>query len=227
MKLALAALLSFSVASHAQTASIFIFDETESGNTPGTSRMIFTNNMIRIDDGNDFSGYVLYNSKTKLISSVSHDDSTVFEVKRPTKAVPEHKENAFTANQKEDIKAPKIAGKTMWETHFTHGVKTCGTVNTVKGLYTKELALLQDYYKTMQLDASANVTKTPNEFQSGCYLNNFIYHLEDYYQHGFPIAMSREDGYIRLLKGIEEKATVNNNLFTIPAKYKHYSVSIN
>ena len=34
MKLALAAILSFSVVSHAQTASIFIFDETESGIHP-------------------------------------------------------------------------------------------------------------------------------------------------------------------------------------------------
>lgn len=217
-------IIAFSIKSYALSASVMIFDETESQNTPGVSRMIFAGDLLRIDDGSELSGYILYNRKTHLISSISHQDKTVLEIKRPNKAV-NTQDNDFKKNIAQDKKAPQINGKPIWAIDFYYGMKKCGTANTVKGLFKDELALLQDYYQTMQMDAKINISKTPKEFLTGCYINNYVNHVVDYYQQGFPIVIKREDGYLRLLKGQQNKE-VNKSWLTVPKNYTKYSVSL-
>ncbi len=210
--------------SFAMPATIMIFDETEPQNTPGINRMIFSGDLLRIDDGNDQSGYVLYNSKTKVISSISHEERMVLEIKRPTGEIKTRK-NDFKQNISEDKKAPKIAGKPILKVDFYYGMQRCGTANTVKGFFEKELALLQDYYQTLQMDAKVNIDKTPDEFLTGCYINNYVNHVVNYYQHGFPIAITREDGFSRLLKGFQNKE-VDKSWLSVPKNYGSYSMSL-
>ena len=74
------------------------FSEQEAGVEPYKTRMIITDDFLRIDDGPDNKDFILLDRKARKISSISYDNQRIFEIpfrevtlEKPTDLVWEYK----------------------------------------------------------------------------------------------------------------------------------------
>ena len=200
------------------------FQESEPGIEPYSVRMLITRSHIRIDDGFDESGFVLYDRATRTIYSVTHEDRQILRIDyRPVTIVPP-RELVHTQNESSDPQAPTIDGKVPVHYELLTNGQACHDVVAVPGLLEEARVALIEYHDALAGEQAANLFKTPPEYQSDCMLSNLVFAPSRYLEFGFPIQERTHDGYLRALVDFERGADLSPELFVLP-EYREYSIN--
>jgi len=211
------------------TAIELEFSEQEAGVDPYTTRMIITDDFIRMDDGPsddpNQSDFILFDRKAGKISSIAHENGRVFEIKhqpitieKPADLIWEHKEM--------DAKdAPTIAGITPTGHSFSANKQTCLQTMSAKGLLEKARLALVEYQTVLAGEHAANFDKTPKDQRQPCDMALSIFYATDSLQHGFPIIEWDSAGHRRQLSNYTENIEVSEELFKIPQGFQAFSIN--
>jgi len=200
------------------------FQESEPGIDPYAVRMLVTQSHVRIDDGFDESGFVLYDRASRTIYSVTHEDRQILRIDyRPVTMAPP-RELVYGQNESSDPQAPTIDGKLPVHYELLTNGQTCHDVVAVPGLLEEARLALIEYHDALAGEQAANLFKTPPEFQSDCMLSNLVFAPSRYLEFGFPIQERTHDGYVRALVDFEREAELSPELFMLP-EYREYSIN--
>ena len=200
------------------------FQESEPGIEPYPVRMLVTSSHVRIDDGFDDSGFVLYDRATRSIYSVTHEDRQILRIDyRPVTIAPP-RELVYGQNESSDPQAPTIDGKLPVHYELLTNGQVCHDVVAVPGLLEEARLALIEYHDALAGEQAANLFKTPPEFQSDCLLSNLVFAPSRYLEFGFPIQERTHDGYVRALVDFERGAELSPELFVLP-EYHEYSIN--
>jgi len=200
------------------------FQESEPGIDPYPVRMLVTQAYLRIDDGVDSGGFVLYDRAARQIFSVSHDTRQVLYIEhRAIEIEPPH-ELVYEEHESSDPQAPTIGGRAPVHYEFLTNGELCHEVVAVDGLLEDARLALVEYHLTLAGEQAANLNKTPAEYQTDCMLANLVFASTRYLEHGFPIQERTHDGYMRALVDYELDAQIAPELFELP-DYRHYSIN--
>lgn len=212
--------------SAAQTrADLAMFLEEEPGIEAYPTRMLVTEDFLRMDDGVDGGDFILFDRKARTISSVSHANQSILRIYPHAVTIESPIELEHEEVSRTDPNAPTIGGRAPVHLQFTTNDETCVQVMAVPGLLENVRAALIEYRETLAGEQSLNLYKTPADLQTPCMLSDLIFAPSRHLQGGFPVQQWDPSGYSRALVDYREDAVVDSALFEIPLEYSVQSVN--
>ncbi len=205
-----------------------LYVEREPGVDDYNVTLLISDRYIRVDDGGDKSGFIVYDDKEKIIYSVSHTNQSVL-------VINQHPFSAADSPVKAEVEymqladAPTVSGKEIYNyrVHVADEAEdTCLEVQLVENILPDARVLLQNYQTVI---AGQQVLLTDNklsEMQTGCYFLDQIYNTGAYYEKGLPIQEWHSNERSKILTSYD-RVHVETDKFIIPEKYKTFSVDKN
>ena len=168
----------------------------------------------------------MFDSKARTIFSVSHFDKSILVI--ADNATADHDPDYKVEIEYEPIEgSPRISGQPVYNYRVKAATEangeTCTNIQLVPGLLPQATALLQSFQKTISAQQVNNLSKTPEELRTPCYLIDQVYNTGEYYNKGLPIQEWHSNGRIRQLLNFEE-TEVDTAIFDLPADYRRFSL---
>lgn len=196
---------------------------SESGLEPYASRIIITDSMVRMDDGEAAGDYLLFDRQQRLISSVTHGDGTVLEIpyRKVTQTPP--MELQPRTELIPDEQAPTIAGLRPQQLRLYINDTLCYDAVVVPGLMADAVAALRDFNAVLAGEQGKLLSRLPADEQDGCDLALHTFYPQWSLQAGLPIQESDITlGRGRLLVDYQVGVAFDAGLFVLPEGYRHY-----
>jgi hypothetical protein len=205
-------------------SAMLMYQAREPGIGSYPSRILVTERYVRMDDGVDDGDYLIFDRKSRLISSVTHDDKTVFEI--PAREVTQEPPMALE-RRSEKLKtkdgAPAVAGKQTQHHQLFVNDKLCYNVVVVPGLMADAVTALRDFRQVLAGEHAKALPRVPADMQEACDLALNTFHADWQLQFGLPIQEWDESGNGQVLMDFKEGFAVDEALFSLPQGYQHYS----
>ncbi len=206
-----------------QTATVLVFSQHDEGGASYEARMLVTPRFLRMDNGKDAGGFILFNRVTHTIYSISQADRTIMVIP-PGKMVSGQPARVSERVVRDRGRFPSIAGrKVVHYTFFTDG-KRCLDVYAAAGLLPAAVAALREYQLALVPEQVATEAKTPPFMRSVCDISNYIFRPARYLDFGFPVRQSDASGTTRQLLSFHTQVPVASVLFSLPEGYRRFSV---
>ncbi len=203
------------------TASTLIwFQERESGTESYSVRMIVDTHYLRIDDGEESSGFVLFDRVRKAIYSVDHDNRSVLVLS--SEEVKRDKPGKFDLAEQEVSShgSPPIGGHRV-KIHrlYTNG-QLCFEVAAAAGLLEGAVYALREFHHALAAEHAIMMQHTPQELASDCDLSDLVFAPDRHLQFGFPVWQRDYNGKLRELRDYDADYPTDPRLFDLPKGYR-------
>lgn len=204
-------------------ATIVKYQIFESGVAPYVSRMIITDNIVRMDDDEDNGNYLLFSRATGVIESVNHDDSLIIVINpRENRAAP-----PFPLRQKIDrialSEVPMIAGKVPQQFQLSVNGEPCQSVVSVDGLLNDVVKSWRKFRYVLAGEHAATLSYIPTDQQVGCDLVLNTFYPAWFLDFGLPIQAMEVGGRGMQLIDYVKEGMVDLKLFELPEEYQRYT----
>jgi hypothetical protein len=224
--IALLVMLGLNVSALAQTQDgvMLQYMVSEPGLEPYPSRIIVTDAMVRMDDGVPGGDFLLFDRKSQLISSVTHEDGMILEI--PAREVTQQSPILLKRDQslEADSTAPMIDDKQPHRLRLLVNDKLCYDAVVVPGLLPDTLKALRDFNRVLAGEQGKMLGALPGEMLEACDLAIHTFYSEWALESGLAIQeydVATRRG--RLLVDIDQAFKVEPRLFELPSNYRHYS----
>lgn len=203
---------------------MLMFQEQEPGVEPYATRMLITQNFVRMDDGVDASDYVLFDRQLQTIYSVSHGNRTILVVhSKPVEGEPPM-ELEMDAKKSEHPNAPEIVGTKPVEYALTVNDTVCSKVMAVPDLLPEGVEALREFQRTLAGQHAENLPKTPVDMLDPCFVAYQVFAPVRHLQYGFPVQQWDANGTSRALVDYKQGLEVDPSLFSLPESYQRMGV---
>lgn len=213
---------------HGDTLVLFV--EQEDGVEPYQTRMIITNDFVRIDDGEGDQDFVLFNRKSKVVHSVTSSEKTIMAIhekklKQGQKFEPPFKLTHASKEMPAMKDAPTIEGEKAKHYQLITNDRVCYDVIAVKGLMPHVVKALVEFHKHMATDSYVTFNNLPADMHDACDMTATTFRPGRQFEFGFPIQEWGKRNYSRSLIDYNVNYKVEPNLFKLPEGYKRYTVT--
>lgn len=214
------------VAAGTLKGEMLLYQKLEPGVEPYRSRLIVTEQMMRLDDGVDDGDFALLDRKKRIIFSIAHDDRTVLEIPfRPVDVESPLKLDLSEKSVPVGEDAPTIAGKRPTHRRLSAGQNSCYDVVAVEGLLAESVEAMGEFREIMAGEHAATLNFVPADQQDACDLGVNIYRHGWPLEHGLPIQEWDGKGNGRMLVNFDADYTIDPALFELPDGYRHYRIT--
>ena len=207
---------------------ILMFSEKEPESEVSSSRMLITDDFLRIDDGPGAEDYVIYDRRSRMIMNIVGEDGTVLEL--PYREVDVTLDEPLNWEKQEDTSnaLPRMtATGENRAIHYKYKVNghECYDVVAVKDMLPRALQAIREYRQSL-----AGVAQMP--YQNGadnadiCDLAINVMEPERVLRDGFPVREWGLGGYQRFLMDYQTGVDLPADLFKAPDDYRRYTPPI-
>lgn len=209
---------------HATRGTQLKYYDSEPGVGSYDTRVLVTDDYMRMDDGVEGGDYVLLDRNTQVIYSVTHERRSILEIRarQPDKVPPP--DLRLNVRSYSDPAAPRIAGKVPMRYELRVDDFVCRNVVTVPDILPAALRALGEFRRILAGAHMSNLDKTPKEMQDDCFLAYDVFAPERQLQYGFPIQEWDEQGYSRHLLDYQEDTALDEALFSLPEGYERTQI---
>ena len=199
--------------------------ESDLESVPYQTRWLVTKNFLRLDDGVGKDGYVLFDRIKNTIYNISNETKTVMTVEFiPDKVKPPFKLKMSSIEMELPAGAPEVAGIKAQHYRLITNDNYCSDVIAVKGLLNDAMNAMRGYNQVLASNNASTLSATPADIQTPCMLSMNIFYVNQSLQFGFPVQEWSQKGKSRSLKSYKENMRQDISLFTLPDKYKYFSM---
>jgi len=203
--------------------SMLLYQVQEPDTAPYPSRILVSEAFVRMDDNADDGDYLLFDRKRRLISSVTHDDGTIFEI--PVRPV-EQKPPQALQRRSEVVSGkplPKVAGEVPRHHQLYVNDTLCYNVVAVSGLLKEAQQALHEFRQILAGEHAKVLPRIPADMRDPCDMAMNIFHPNWQLEFGLPIHEWDTQGRRQMLLDYREHLTLDEKLFTLPKGYQHYT----
>jgi len=194
--------------------------ETEPGIGLYHSRLLLSDQFLRLDDGQDDGDYILFNRRSHEIHSINHEDQSHL-IMKPISAKAIDFKLDFKVEQKAVKDAPSVGGIEPIQHQYFADTRLCKQSINVKGLLPQVTQALMDYEQALAAQNSQTLNRVPADMRSSCYMANNYLHASDYLTGGFPLFVMDDMGRQKKLEDFHQRE-VPASLFEPISGYKVY-----
>jgi hypothetical protein len=184
------------------------------------NRLLVTPEFLRLDRGEQDSGYILYDRRQGVVYSADHEERSILIIDPP----PLNKELAAQATAIEvkpvaSEKAPVVGGVTPQRWVLRAGGRQCREAYVLPGLMSNAVAAYGEYLSVLARQQALALPAIPAEFQDAC--DNAVHLLapDALLRKGLPLKVWDEQGYRESLIDFREGFQVPESDFTLPDDY--------
>jgi len=206
------------------TNILLLYKVQEPGVEPYESRIIITDEHIRLDDNNDGNDFVLVSRKDKTVYSVSDENDSILVVKHRPVTLKAPIELHSETIRKPDDNAPKIEGRELVHYIFKINGEACQDATIAEGLLIEATDAIAEYRHILAGQHATTFNSTPADLRNGCDMAMHIFQPDRYLKFGLPVDERDYTGYKRSLIDFDDDYEVNQALFILPAEYKQFSI---
>ncbi len=208
-----------------QPGVAMLFVESEPGQ-PGTftSRMFVNARYLHMNDSRAPQDFVLFDRKARVIYSVNNEDETVFEIHaKPVPTTPPIPID-YTEESQPSSAIPKVDGRAAVHYRYLANGKRCYDVVSLGGDFLPDvLAAMREFRTVLAGEHASTLDRIPREMLDPCDLALNVFYSTRHLQHGFPLREWSPDGYQRFLKTYYGDFSVEREVLTLPAGFRHYT----
>ena len=201
------------------------FAETLPGAERTPLRMLVTPRYLRIDsEGEDDSGFILYDRKARVIYSVSESAQTIIVIPYTESAVAPV--SPFELEERQ-VTAPASPGSdrgNSLQVDFLADGDLCFSAVVVAGLMPEAQAAEREYLDTLGSEQRLQADKLPEAMRDPCDLSRNAYAPARHLAQGYPVQLWDSSGYRRSLLGFDAAWPADAALFTLPEGYDRFEM---
>ncbi len=207
------------------TDLMLLYQESEPGIDPYSTRVLLTEQFLRLDEGSDQSNFTLFDREKNIIYTVAHEQKRIMQVK-PVKT-----ENTVThrlemdANKLDDKELPSIEGKRPVHYQLQVNGHVCSDVYVIKDFNEEVNTAMSEFKRILASIHLGNINNTPAEMLDECFLAHEVKYPSRSMQFGFPILQKDANGATRLLLDYKRDYKASPDLFKLPPDYRMTDMS--
>lgn len=202
----------------AQPASLLVYRVAEAGIDPYITRIIVTEDFVRLDEGADGDGYALYDRALEVIYNVVNSEQSIL-VMDPQQPLPDENPGLILQEKtKVDHDAPKVVGKAPTEVTLLANGEVCAEMVVIDGPMADALEGLGELKLTLARVHASRMAAMPLNLQTACDQATNIYAAARALQFGLPL-QERSQGRSQSLVDFSENFEVDDSLFELPRDY--------
>ena len=218
-KILMAGLLSaLATGAAAESASLLVYQVWEQGTEPYVSRVIVTDDYLRLDEGADEGGYTLFDRRQEILYNVSPDDRSVLVMEH---SVPVGEQNQGLILQEEvkvDAKAPTVAGQQPKNVRLMANGELCAELVVIEGVMQDAVDALSELKLALARIQAATLQAMPLDMRTPCDLAANVYAADRSLRFGLPL-QERSEGRSQSLVDFRPDYEVDEGLLALPQDF--------
>lgn len=203
------------------------FTEQDRGGTPYATRMLVSQDYLRIDDvrpeEGENAGFVLLDRKARTVYSVSPGDKTILMIK-PLPIALQRPESFALSVERDKESIPKVDGKKVVHYRLLTEREPCMEVYAAAGLLPQVVTALREYLEILAGEQAQTEMHILKIERSLCDLADLVFAPARYLDHGFPVRQVSHNGHARQLVDYKIDAVLEDGWYTLPQDYRRYSI---
>ncbi len=221
--LILIALVSWSAGAAAVQAALLVYQVWEEGIEPYVSRVMVTEDHVRLDEGRDSGDYTLFDRTQEIIYNVQIEESSVL-VMRAEVPVDDESPGLVLGHEVErDEGAPTVAGAPPSQVRLFANGELCSEMVVIEGVMEEALEGLRELKLSLARIQAATLEATPLDMRTPCDLAAHLYAPERSLEFGLPL-QERSGGRSQSLVDFSAAHEVDEDLFRLPQGFSRRSM---
>lgn len=214
--------LTVAMAVETDVTMLMFQDQDSQDEPPYMTRVLLTQDYLRMDDGEDHGNFALLDRKDGSIYSVSHEEQRTLVIPaQPILVAPpkklRHDIEELDAGGVPDVGGVKVARFYL----FTNGIR-CMEIYAVKGFYPDAVKALSTFSNTLAGQHAKTMQAIPDSVASDCDIANNIFAPDRHLSMGFPIRQKDFTGRSRQLVTVKDEVKVDSSMFELPLGYQKF-----
>lgn len=189
------------------------------------TRMLISEDFLRIDDGAGADGYVLFDRQNNIIYNINNDTKTVMTVELiPDEVKPPFDLDLVAEKITLPAGAPEINGIKPQHYRLSTNQEHCLDVIAVNGMLESAVNAMQAYNRVLASNNAITLDATPLELQTPCMLSMNIFYVNQNLRYGFPVQEWDKYGKRRSLISYKQNEKLESSLFNLANRFQHFSI---
>lgn len=202
----------------AEQAGLLVYQVRESGIDPYISRIMVTDDYVRLDEGDGRDGFTLFDRNQEIVYNVVPGDDVIY-VMNPS-APPADDNPALILDEKveTDADAPAVAGKQPRNVTLLANGEVCSELVVIEGVMQDALDGLSELKQTLARIQSGMVAAMPLDARTPCDLAESVHAADRSLRFGLPLeerSGGRQQSLVDFVPDYEAEAA----LFELPAGF--------
>ncbi|MBW9258969.1 MAG: hypothetical protein K1562_15250 [Candidatus Thiodiazotropha sp. (ex. Lucinisca nassula)] len=195
------------------------YEVTEAGQTPYLSRMLVTEQMVRIDQGSDSADFILFDRAEQVIYSVDSEERTVLVINPKPVNQPDNQLPDIKVQAKDVGEAPLVAGRKAQHWALLVNGQPCQEAMVLPEVMTKSVAALGEYLGLLAKQHKITMSGVPMAYRDDCADAIQVYAPDALQVKGLPLRSWDINGNQQALTDYSESETVDAELFNLPEAF--------
>lgn len=205
--------------------TVLVFTERNKGTDSFITNIFINDAYMRIATSVSPDDFILFNRAEQAIYNVTHDDKTIFVIRKKAINVTSPIELDYQQESQPSKAFPKIDGKQTTHFKYTANGKHCYDVVVMPESFAPDaLAAMREFRLVLAGEHATTVDRTPKDLLDACDLSLNIFYADKHLQQGLPIREWDRKGYQRFLKNYRLAVEPPAGVFDLPEDYKQYSI---
>jgi hypothetical protein len=202
-------------------AELLLYRVNQQGQRPYQSRMVVTSQAMRIDQGDDTGGFILFDRGEGTIYSVNYEERTILVIdpEAGELSLPEMPKIEVEALETEDL--PLVDGKKPQYWRMLVDGYPCQEAMLLPGVMAESLAAQGDYLRLLAEQHKITLAQIPAAYRDVCADAVQVYAPTALLAKGLPLRVWDINGNQQILMDYAEAVSVPADLFTLPQAF-HY-----
>ncbi len=191
------------------------------GEEPYFSRLLATPAFLRLDQGAQDSGYILFDRKQQVIYSVTHEDHAILVIDPPP-LPPElaTKAPVVSLQEAEPVSAPVVGGIKPRQWTLSADGRSCRQAFVLPGMMPQAVSAYAEYLTVLARQQALTLEAMPPEFQDECDSAIHVFAPAALLQKGLIVKAWDGRGYQEELVDFRQRIEVPDSDFTLPERYR-------
>jgi hypothetical protein len=216
-------LLALSATAAATPAAVLVYQVWEEGADPYVSRVMVTEDYVRLDEGSDVGGYTLFDRQQEILYNVQIEDRSIL-VMNSDAPIPESSPGLILQQEVEvDEEAPRVAGAQPTQVRLLANGELCSEMVVVEGVMEDALEGLRELKLSLARIQSSTLDATPLSMRTPCDLAANLYAADRPLNFGLPL-QERSAGRSQSLVDFSPDYEADDALFQLPADFSRRSM---
>jgi hypothetical protein len=203
---------------------LLVYRVFEPGGQSYVSRILVTPTHLRLDQGEDDAGFILFDRVGRIVYSINPDDRTILRIK------PEERERGLPAALQLQIELveeqgmPAVSGNKPEYWRLLVNGKSCRSAVVAPGLMPKATRAYSEYLDLLAYQHLDSLAGIPEEMRDPCDLAVNIYAPLAIWRKGLPLREWSEQDWGQELIDYREAFPVDETGFRLPEDYRTISL---
>lgn len=205
-------------------AQLLQYQVNEAGEDGYLSRIFVTAEMMRIDQGEDADGFILFDRLKRVIYSVDYEEGSILVIDPKPGKQSSAATSKILVEALDGVDMPKVAGKKPQHWRMRVDGQSCQEAILIPDMMGESVAAQGEYLQLLALQHKASLAAIPMEYRDQCADAVQVFAPTALLGKGLPLRLWDSNGNSQMLIDFNASESVSVEKFILPDGFKRVSL---